>query len=661
MRKINIKNKKNIYILITIGVIIILLSSAALYNLLTVDEVKKEVEILEPTVPIMQLLTKTYAQLKEEGLLEKIDIVDDRISPYENQALIFEILRIRHRGLLEKLLRPGISWRIKPEFYFITEMDGAEYVSKDVSQRSQTTEVLFNTWDSIFQENKIVRNVEEGQETSQVTLSIIEREKIGLLKLRTRDVAKDSFTLNYCFRTGRWTGDDYFGDTDGYGYYLGDTFEIWFNLYQPDHDNDYIPYWTEVNILGTDPTKDDSILDPDNDGIPTYWEWRWGYDSHAWDDHANLDPDIDSLSNIQEYQLEKWFADPFIENIYFEVDYMENPKLLKKDFIFYEESKQGLIERFAQNNIKAFFDDGWPNTPPKGGGQKMPYVERISQDSGMILQYYNNYFPDERKGTFIYLLLGDLGGFQHPAKGNIYDAIYIWTVQSESFSPIKKLQFFLRLGVIPTPRGLRIAQGAALLHEIGHVGGLTYDYHEGIDNGTYNIWLLPKKEYKQTWGNYMSVMNYLVMYRLNLFDYSHGQNGPPYDQNDWANFHLGGWSRPSPMVEEANYNARDASGLAEIERPPITGYVYDQNLTKAFERAVGDWSPNTRWNVEWEVHRLVDKEQYPHYRDIKVLVSPRDVKGKYHTLWSLYIEGDFDAEGNIVFAHGIPFGTLTLD
>jgi hypothetical protein len=661
--KLRTLNKKNMYTLITIGVVIILLGSVLIYSLISVREVEEKIEDLEPTVPINQLITKTYAELEAEGLLDYIDIVDDRISPYENQALILEVLRIRHRGLLDELLGilPSLSWRIKPEFYFISEMDGVEYVSKDVEQHGRTDEILFNTWDTMFQERKIVRNVRQEQETSEVTLTIVERESIGLLGLRTRDVKRDSFTVTYCYRTGRWTGDNYFGHPEGYGYYLGDTFEIWFNLYQPDFDDDYIPYWTEVNILGTDPTVDDSKLDPDGDGIPTKWEWKWGYDPFTWDDHANLDPDIDSLSNIQEYKLEQYFANPFIENIYVEVDYFGRGGWNDPPHVFYEESKHALIERFAQNNIKAFFDDGWPNTPPNGGGQELPHYNRLSQDSGMILEFYNNYFPDERKGTFIYCILGHAGGFQHPAKGNVYDAIYVGSPRP-ALSINTLIVSPLTFGTYPTPRRMRIAQGAVLLHELAHFGGLTFDYFEGIDNYTYMHHRFQGSEYKEKWGdNYKSVMNYPIMFRPDILDLSHGQNGPPYDQDDWGNFHLGGWTRPSPMVEEAGYDTLDVTAIAELERPPVTGYVYDQNLTEAFERTVGDWSPNTRYNVEWEVHRLVDKEQFPHYRDIKVLVSPRDIGGKYHTLWSLYIEGDFDSEGNIVFAHSIPLETLLLN
>jgi hypothetical protein len=678
-RILKLKNKKDTYIVITIGVVIILLGSVLLYSLVSIDDLEEKVEDLETTVTINQLITKTYAELEEEGLLEYIDIVDDRISPYTNQGVILEVLRIRHRGLLDKLMTPGFSWKIKPQFYFISEIDGMEYESHLVGQHRDYTEVLFNTWDSMFQENKIVRTAHQEQETSEVTLTIVERESIGLLGLRTRDIEKESFTVTYCYRTGRWTGDNYLGHPEGYGYYLGDTFEIWFNIYQTSPINDKIPYWTKVNILGLDPMVDYSDKDLDGDGIPVEWEWKWGYDPFTWDDHVNLDPDMDSLSNIQEYELEKYFADPFIENLYVEVNFLERTRKFLPDppTVFYEETKQGLIERFAQHNIKAFFDDGWPNTPPNGGGQIAPYVETLSQDSGMILQYYNNYFPDERKGSFIFLLLGYRvgGGYQHPAVGNVYDTIYIWDIPFDVFAPLKHLRAWIAYGRSPTPRGVRIGQGGLLLHELGHFGGLVYDHFEGIDRVDYNFGgaafdILQGKEFRETYGQYRSVMNYAYIGRV--FDYSHGQNGPPYDFNDWANFHLGGWGGVSPVLEEAHYLTYDErfeenikhvieKDIDEIETLPITGYVYDQNLTEAFEKQVGEWSPNTRWNVEWAVHRLVEEEQYPHFRDIKVFVSPKDIASKYHHIWSLFMEGDFDSEGNIVFSHSIPFDTLTLN
>ena len=239
---------------------------------------------------------------EEPGGEQEVKTIDNRISPLENQGLFLEINRIRHRGLLGKILTPfSTSWKNKPSFFYIAKLDHVEYVSENVEALGSASEILFNTWDLMFQEQKIEMNVEEENETSDVTITLMGRVNSGLLGLKTQDVERDKIKLRFNYRTGRWTGDDEFGDYDGFGHYLGDTFEVWFNIYQSDYDTDQIPYWTEVNILGTDPKIDDTDRDPDKDGCSTYWEWRWGYDPHSWDNHEVLDPDFDGIENVADY------------------------------------------------------------------------------------------------------------------------------------------------------------------------------------------------------------------------------------------------------------------------------------------------------------------------------------------------------------------------
>jgi hypothetical protein len=591
-----------------------------------------------------------YYSIKKVTSPEPIPFVlDNRISPLENQGLTLEILRIRHRGLLEKLLNWGNSWKDKPKFYFISTMDGLEYISKNVQQHGTQTEIFFNDWDTMFQENKIIKEVDEENETSMVTLTIIERVKSGILGRKTSDVERDSFTVTYDYRTGRWHGDDDFKDYDGYGHYLGDTFEVWFNIYQFDIDDDFIPYWTEVNILGTDPTLDDSKRDPDGDGIPTSWEWRWGYDPFTWDNHEKLDPDMDGIENIEEYQMAKWFANPFIQDIYIEVDSMGGTGLLDPPHYLYEESMQGVIERFAEHNIRVYFDNGWVNGPANGGGDIVPHVERVSQDNGGILQFYNSYFPEERRGIFRYLVIGHLGGFSHTSENNIYDSIIIPTISSR-LNP-KRIKDFVRLGWIPTERSNRVVIGARLLHELGHSCSLNAENCNfwGIDNITYGIALFPKKAYMEKWGdNYRSVLNYYYMYKPYLFDLSDGSNGPPYDQNDWSMIFPGYFNFfNNNLIEEPYYNAGDERDIVESEWR-VTGYTYDANLTEKFVEYIADYSPIDPIQVNWSVYRLslIDKIKNPDKKDIKVFVQP---KIKTTQQWLLYNEGDLDILGNMHF------------
>ena len=73
-----------------------------------------------------------------EKIIEEPEIIietDNRISPNENQGLTLEVLRIRNRELLNKIMNSGNSWKNKPNLYFITEIDGQEYISKNDFER----------------------------------------------------------------------------------------------------------------------------------------------------------------------------------------------------------------------------------------------------------------------------------------------------------------------------------------------------------------------------------------------------------------------------------------------------------------------------------------------------------------------------------------------
>ena len=593
-------------------------------------------KILAVIIVIILLITAgigIFLFMAEEPEEEVVDVsfeIDDRISPLVNQGLVLEVLRVRHRGIRELLQTRGNAWKTPPTFYFISIMDGLEYVSKDVVQHAESTEVFFNTWDSIFQENKVVKDATEEQGTSEITLQIVESIPSGFLGLRSTDVVQDEFSIIYDYRTGRWTGDDRFMDEDGYGYYLGDTFEIWFNVYQFDYDNDYIPYWTEVNILGTDPMVDDSTLDPDQDGVPTAWEWKWGYDPFTWEDHQNLDPDIDGLENIEEYKMQDYFADPYIQNVYIEVDFMEQGGIFDPPHRLPVECQQVIIEEYAKHNIKVIFDDGWPDSPINGGGEYVMHYDQVSQDSGMIAQYYYHHFPKDRRGIFRYMVIGHAGGFNHPGKGNIYDSTYIPDYIIEYNIP-KRLEYFIMRGVRPTERGQYVALAAVTMHELGHSCGLSAVDFEGIDNMTHKSWLFPTDEWKNTYIDYQSVMCYYCMYDPSVLSYSDGSNGPPYDQNDWEQFFV-------PTFQYNNKYVEEPGGIPESleseERFP-EGYKLDQNLTNVYINNMSMVSPVDPIPVEWVVFRKMDSYENKNANDLKVFVKPKVPAAK----WVLAYEG----------------------
>ena len=611
----DIKNNTKIISAIIV-VIIIILSSTLVYLSLDLDEVKKDTK-------------------KEEEI-----IIDNRISPYTNQGLVLEVLRIRHRGLLDKILNFGTSWKNKPQFYFISNIDNTEYISKNVAAAGAESEILFNTWDTFFQENKIMEDTPEGQETSTVKLSILERESSGLLGLKTEDILKEEIEVNYDYRTGRWGGDDNFMDSDGYGHYVGETFEVWFNIYQTGADSDSIPFWTEVNILKTDPRVDDSKQDPDNDGIPTSWEWKWGYDPNNCDDHMNLDPDVDGIQNIEEYQMSKWLSNPYKRDIYLEVDGMERGGLFDPPHVFHEESEQILIERFAQNGINLYIDNGWPDSPKNGGGQLVPHVETISQDSGMILQFYRHYFPEERKGTFRYMLVGHNTGFCHPSVSNKYDTIAI----DSSLNKLFRRKAF-------TPRTQRIVLATAALHELGHSQGLGSWTFAGIDNRT--IYDRSKKdEFLEKWSSYESVMNYHYIFNKKLVDYSHGENGAPYDQDDWSVLYLPTFEMDAEVIEGPNYadmvdfGEKKSAIVAKEKNLSDEDWEYSEELTSKFIDLTN--SEENIYNGDYEMLILIksDESDVQTKRDARIYIKPK-VEPVFST-WSLYKEGKLNKEDNTI-------------
>lgn len=590
----------------------------------------------------------------DEEVIEQIEpefVYDDRISPLENQGLVLEVQRIRQRSSLDSLLSSGSSWKSVPSFYFISNIDELEYVSKDVgSLGASSSEILFETWDSMFQENKVLKDVPEEQETSTVTLKIMERVPSGLLGRRSEDVVGEEINVVYNYKTGRWSGDDSFKDADGMGYYLGENFEVWFNLYQIDSDNDGIPYWTEVNILHTNPQIDDSKQDPDGDGIPTDWEWRYGYDPHSYDDHASLDPDVDGLENIEEYQMRTWFADPFVQNMYVEIDNMEKGGFFDREHVIPEIGLQALIERFSQHNIKAFFDQGWPNAPHGGGGQSLPYYDVISQDSGMVLQFYNNYFLEERHGIFRYVIVGHEGNFNHPAKSNYYDTIH---VSNSLMDCLKKLAL--------NQRKATLMVATRTLHELGHTLGITPWSFEGCDNLTY---IGDKSTYDAQWGEYISVMNYYVMFGTGswlqgtmlgadpFLDYSDGSNGIN-DQNDWQSLYLPTFQTDATVIEEAYFEPpgvdkiiTDLNAEQRLEAFSST-WVFDENLTSQYVSSVGVSSPLGPTHVNFGI--LVNSDDSDPFdgTQIRVYIQP-DVEPTA-AQYVLYKEGVLYPDGSLEF------------
>jgi hypothetical protein len=503
-------------------------------------------------------------------------IVDNRISPLMKQAVYFEIHRIRRKGIIDVMydsgidflniaptrgpefrlylegLRPGFGWNEKPIFSYIAVLDGFEWVARHD----------FETWDTDYINQQIYIGVEEEQPSAIIEFTFVEKQKKGL-RIQSHQI--ESFEIIYDFRTGYWDGDDYFMDSDGYGHFDGDEFEIWFSVTQNDYDTDGLPYWAEINVLGTNPRIDDSKSDPDKDGIPIPWEYRWGYNPFKWDNHSFLDPDSDGLQNIEEYKMEKWLADPFYPEIYLEVDEMEKaplklfeikvekgkispierPRIVRSrldgwDHIFWEESQQMLIDLFNQHDISMHIDDGCMG----GGGDKLPFgfgAQAYRFDSGVVAGFYANNFADDRKGIYRYVAVLHGGGWCAPQDAkNWFDCM---TVPSN-------FEFFkTQLNYALSPRSMRIGRAVQVLHELGHSLGFLKEHCRGVDNSSRRV-----DDPNYPWLDYVSVMNY-DYFRQRYFDYSYGENGE-FDANDWDLLDLTLFQRPWDNVAGVDFFTR---------------------------------------------------------------------------------------------------------
>ena len=359
--------------------------------------------------------------------------------------------------------------------------------------------------------------------------------------------------LWYNLSTGHWYEDDYIAsesvmfDPSGYGrlngcddnsiYQEDRDCELWFAIQQTDADGDGIPYWSELTLYGTNPEIDDTGSDYDGDGIPIEWEHKWGYDPMVWDDHANLDPDVDGLDNIEEYRTSQWSSDPFRQDIFLELDQMEEGPNGEGNLIP-EGSKDMLWDAYAKHNIVFHIDDGC-----MGGGELLPFDENVSWDE--IHEIYWEYFMHEdadhwRRGAFHYGLItyqcdvyhGFVFGSSVEGKPVYLDSFQVATKQKEELPFQYPLMRLYGRKSLNKEYHREIIYASAIMHETGHNLGIFHSNTPGCDNSSGSY---PWQRNWWVWRNYRSVMNYGWMYTF--VDYSDGSRGQN-DFDDWNRIDL---------------------------------------------------------------------------------------------------------------------------
>jgi len=497
--------------------------------------------------------------------LEKEDL-----DPTTDLWVTVEIQQIRAFERLTRVTNTieNIDLLSKPDLYVKVFINGEEFKSP----------VWHNTRYVYQQPWKASLNVPDDEEWVNITIQVWDW-NLGLdtlcdISRQYYGVGKDlkELTLQYSLKDGHWTGDDFIEqdplsfDPSGYGRASGiddgsifddeNDCEIWFDIYQNDTDGDTIPYYTEVNYFGTDPTHDDSGFDPDNDSVPIEWEYRfghafgynwhsdeyysyWFYDPFEFEDHMNLDPDEDGLTNYEEYLVWGWGSDPFRQDLFIEMDYMET----SPDGIscrLSERSKELLRTSFNRRNIVLHLDDGYlvdciGPKPVVSDCDEIPFDDLISRNPGfqdLYQQYFIHYDEDNwKQGVFHYGPVVYAADYQGFAWYSGVGSVICFQISAGMLDEMK---------VKPHTQYRRdVVYASAYMHELGHTLGIFHGNTAGCDDqqGRYpweiNWW---------RWGSYISTMNYRYTYRI--VDYSDGSRGVN-DFNDWDLIDLTYFSRES--------------------------------------------------------------------------------------------------------------------
>jgi parallel beta-helix repeat protein len=255
-----------------------------------------------------------------------------------------------------------------------------------------------------------------------------------------------------------------------------------------------------------------SESDTDGDGAPDSWEQKWGYDPLVWEDHYHLDPDNDSLNNIEECYMDQYNSSPFHKDVFFELDWTTAMKPNVTNEPPTAQINQ-MIHAFAVHNITLHVDAG-----ALGGGEEIPGQSFVTYAD--LIDLYWKYFlhgdmNNPRQRIFHYGLICDYTegpGFVFVGWDNLNSFAYGLQFLADNYPAFSRE----RLSV------------TSIMHEAGHTFNLIATRYTGIDNA-----LTTKPYYKEFWFycTYFSTLNYL--YAASILNYSDGTHGLG-DFDDWG-------------------------------------------------------------------------------------------------------------------------------
>ncbi len=274
------------------------------------------------------------------------------------------------------------------------------------------------------------------------------------------------------------------------------------------------PYLTRIELYNQNNIFNFTGKDVDDDGLPDWWEEKWGYSPFIWNEHAHLDPDNDALNNFEECYTDKYGSDPFYQDIFLEIDWMESNHLDISN-----KPSENLIEEivtiFEQHSIALHVDIG-----NLEGGEEIPICNSAFSYSKLQDLYWKYFLQNDlnnpRKGIFHYgIICNYCPDLNFPFFGwDHFDSFAISAKWLKDLNPLTSIDNLI---------------GGALVHHLGHTLGLIADKYGGIDNtGSSRIFTIQWLKYR----NYESCMNY--RYKYKKFSFSDGTNGRG-DFNDWDN------------------------------------------------------------------------------------------------------------------------------
>jgi hypothetical protein len=460
---------------------------------------------------------------------------------------IYVTVTIKEIRALDRDLRPidFLNPWATPNFFVVVSINGNESTSP---VWRHTMYVKNPGW-------SVTVNVPKNVENVAIKIQLFDKGLFGrrvLCKLSANHHGyplEDEANLIYSLKTGHWTGDDWVGDPSGYGCLNGcddnSAYQhernclLRFDINQTDPTGDGIPYWEKKYAYRLDPTKSYAGFDPNNDSIPITWDWKWEYNPFAADDHSQLDPDRDALTNLQEYRTAANGSDPFRRDIFLEVEQMElGPQ--GQGVIVPELAGDLIVDAFARQDIGFHIINGTV---------RIPFQTNVTGDD--LQDFYLTYFlqgnPDNwKRGVFhcgfVTYHCEVYQGFTFESKvknrPTYVDCFQIATRELGMNANKYLILRIIRQVHINKAYSQAIIYGSAMMHETGHVLGINHGNTPGCDNHTDGF---PWQKDWWVWCHYRSVMNYGWMFTF--VDYSDGHRGKN-DFDDWARIDLSYFNTP---------------------------------------------------------------------------------------------------------------------